>query len=63
MSSKSMWPAWRRTQISKARDMLDFMAHAVSACPRAKAVTFDAFSPSLAADVVFRSVERIRGAL
>lgn len=46
-----------------ADEMLDFMAHAVSACPRAQAVTFDAFSPSLAADAVFRSVERIRGAL
>jgi uncharacterized protein (UPF0276 family) len=46
-----------------AGDMLDFMAHAVQACPRARAVTFDAFSPSLAADAVFRTVERIRRAL
>src|SRR5207244_7898979 len=44
-------------------EMLDFMAHAVSRCPQAKAVTFDAFSPSLAADVLFRSVERMRRAL
>jgi len=43
--------------------MLAFLAHAVTRCPRAKAVTFDAFSPSLTADVLFRSVERIRGAL
>jgi hypothetical protein len=43
--------------------MLDFAAHAVSRCPRAKAVTFDAFSPSLTAEVLFRTVERIRGAL
>jgi hypothetical protein len=43
--------------------MLDFMAHAVSRCPRAKAVTFDAFSPSLTADVVLRSTERMRRAL
>ncbi len=44
-------------------EMLDFMAHAVSRCPQAKAVTFDAFSPSLTADVLCRSVERIRRAL
>src|SRR6266702_3238917 len=44
-------------------EMLDFMAHAVSRCPQAKAVTFDAFSPSLTADVLFRSVERMRRAL
>jgi len=43
--------------------MLEFLAHAVSRCPQAKAVTFDAFSPSLTADVLFRSVERIRAAL
>src|SRR3989454_9223830 len=43
--------------------MLAFLAHAVTRCPRAKAVTFDAFSPSLTADELFRSVERIRGAL
>jgi len=44
-------------------DMLAFMAHAVRRCPRARAVTFDAFSPSLTAPVLFRSVERIRRAL
>jgi len=44
-------------------EMLAFAAHAVSRCPRAKAVTFDAFSPSLKAEVLFRSVERIREAL
>jgi len=44
-------------------EMLDFMAHAVSRCPQAKAVTFDAFSPSLTADVLFRSVDRMRHAL
>jgi uncharacterized protein (UPF0276 family) len=43
--------------------MLDFMAYAAARCPQAKAVTFDAFSPSLSADVLFRSVERIRRAL
>ncbi len=43
--------------------MLDFMAHALACCPQAKAVTFDAFSPSLTADVLFQSVERIRQAL
>src|SRR5947199_1556992 len=44
-------------------EMLDFMALAVSRCPRARAVTFDAFSPSLTADTLLRSVERMRGAL
>jgi len=44
-------------------EMLAFMAHAVAKCPRAKAVTFDAFSPSLTADVLVGSVERIRSAL
>jgi len=44
-------------------EMLAFAAHALSRCPRAKAVTFDAFSPSLTAEVVFRSVDRIRRAL
>jgi len=43
--------------------MLAFAAHAVSRCPRAKAVTFDAFAPSLTTDVLLRTVERIRGAL
>lgn len=43
--------------------MLDFMAHAVARCPGAKAVTFDAFSPSLTADVLLSSVQRIRAAL
>ena len=40
-----------------------FMAHAVARCPGAKAVTFDAFSPSLTADVLLSSVSRIRAAL
>jgi len=44
-------------------EMLGFMARAVARCPRAKAVTFDAFSPSLTAEALFRSVERIRRAL
>jgi hypothetical protein len=35
----------------------------VSRCPRARAVTFDAFSPSLTAEALFRSVERIREAV
>src|SRR5213083_3805649 len=43
--------------------MLDFMAHSVVRCPGAKAVTFDAFSPSLTADVLLSSVSRIRAAL
>jgi len=43
--------------------MLDFMTHALARCPAAKAVTFDAFSPSLTADVLFSSVDRIRAAL
>lgn len=44
-------------------EMLDLMAYAVARCPGAKAITFDAFSPSLTADVLFQSVERIRRAL
>ena len=44
-------------------EMLGFLAHAVTQCPQAKAVTFDAFSPSLTAEALFRSVERIRAAL
>lgn len=43
--------------------MLDFMAYAAERCPGAKAVTFDAFAPSLATDVLLGSVERIRRAL
>ncbi len=43
--------------------MLEFLGHAVSRCPQAKAVTFDAFSPSLTSDVLFRSIERIRASL
>jgi uncharacterized protein (UPF0276 family) len=43
--------------------MLAFLGEAVARCPNAKAVTFDAFSPSLGADVLFRSVERIRRSL
>lgn len=49
--------------VEPSQPMLDFMAHAVDRCPQAKAVTFDAFSPSLTADVLVRSVERIRRAL
>jgi hypothetical protein len=43
--------------------MLEFLAHAAERCPQAKAVTFDAFSPTLTADVLFSSVERIRRTL
>ncbi len=49
--------------VSPSDAMLDFMALAAARCPGARAVTFDAFSPSLAADVLFASVERIRAAL
>lgn len=44
-------------------EMLDLLCEAAARCPRAQAVTFDAFSPHLAPDVLFRSVERIRAAL
>ena len=44
-------------------EMLDLMAYAVTRCPNARAVTFDAFSPSLSAEVLCRSVARIRAAL
>ncbi|HEV8304062.1 MAG TPA: DUF692 family protein [Gemmatimonadales bacterium] len=43
--------------------MLEFLAQAASRCPRARAVTFDAFSPSLTAEVLLASVDRIRAAL
>jgi uncharacterized protein (UPF0276 family) len=46
-----------------SEEMLRFAAHAVTLCPRARAVTFDAFSPSLTMDVLLRSVERIREAV
>src|SRR2546427_9379541 len=36
------------------RSMLGFLAHAVTQCPQAKAVTFDAFSPSHTAEALFR---------
>jgi hypothetical protein len=39
------------------------MVYAVARCPRARAVTFDAFSPTLSTDVLFSSVERMRKAL
>ena len=49
--------------VEPADEMLTFMAHAVSRCPRAKALTFDAFAPSLTADVLLRTTERMRRAL
>jgi uncharacterized protein (UPF0276 family) len=49
--------------VEPSDDMLAFLSHAVARCPSAKAVTFDAFSPSLTATVLLRSVERIRAAL
>lgn len=45
------------------RDMLEFTAHAVGACPGVRAVTFDAFSSELTADVLVRAVTRTRAAL
>jgi len=44
-------------------EMLELLAFAASRCPEARAVTFDAFSPSLTADVLMEGVTRIRGAL
>ncbi len=44
-------------------EMLDLLSHAAERCPEARAVTFDAFSPSLTMDVLQQSVERIRAAL
>jgi len=46
-----------------SQEMLDLLHHAIERCPRAQAVTFDAFSPSLSAEVLQRSVARIRAAL
>lgn len=44
-------------------EMLDLMVHALGVCQHARAVTFDAFSPSLTAESLFRTVERIRSRL
>jgi len=44
-------------------EMLLFMKHALAACPNAKAVTFDAFSPAMTAQSIFSTVERIRACL
>src|SRR6266513_659782 len=49
--------------LDRVVELHDFMGLAVSRCPRAQAVTFDAFSPSLTPEVLLSSVERIRGAL
>ena len=43
--------------------MLELLSLAVARCPEARAVTFDALSPSLTAEVLSESVERIRAAL
>ena len=44
-------------------EMLDLMDEALALCPGVKAVTYDAFSPTLTAEVLFRSVQRIRDRL
>lgn len=44
-------------------EMLDFMVVALGLCDGAKAVTFDALSPALTAEVVFETIERIRARL
>lgn len=44
-------------------EMLGFAARAAARCSQLRAVTFDAFAPTLTPDVLFRSVERIRAAL
>jgi uncharacterized protein len=44
-------------------EMLDFMEEALALCPGVEAVTFDAFSPALTAEVLFRSVQHIRDRL
>src|SRR6266513_386606 len=41
--------------VAPSDEMLAFAAHAVSRCPRAKAVPFDAFVLSLTTDVLFRT--------
>jgi uncharacterized protein (UPF0276 family) len=46
-----------------SREMLDFTAHAVDASPRVRAVTFDAFAPTLAAVVLIDAVSRVRDRL
>lgn len=44
-------------------EMLAFTKHAVSLCPNTRAVTFDAFSPTLKSETLFTTIERIRTAL
>ena len=44
-------------------EMLDLLSYAAERCPEARAVTFDAFSPSLTMNVLRESLERIRAAL
>lgn len=43
--------------------MLEFMNFALQRCPKAKAVTFDAFSPSVTAEAMFRTITRMRDSL
>jgi len=40
--------------------MLDFMVYAAERCPNVKAVTFDAFSPSVTAESIFKTIDRVR---
>jgi uncharacterized protein len=44
-------------------EMLAFMRAALDRCPRVRAVTYDAFSPTLTAETLFRTIDRIRSAL
>jgi uncharacterized protein (UPF0276 family) len=44
-------------------EMLDFLEEALARCPNVRAVTYDAFSPALTAEVLLRSVRRIRARL
>lgn len=41
-------------------EMFAFAEHALALCPETKAITFDAFSPTLKAEVMFDTIDRIK---
>jgi len=46
--------------VRPSREMLDFTKYAAERCPKLRAVTFDAFSPGLTADVMLDAVTQLR---
>jgi uncharacterized protein (UPF0276 family) len=53
---KASWIA----PVTPSDEMLEFTRYAVERCPNVRAVTFDAFSPTLSAEVLIGTVIRIR---